>query len=575
MHAALAPSSPLDAASLAPERPFSLPPLREELALLDGPAAYDGAPTWSLHDPVRNQFYRIDWPTFEVLARWHLGNPARIVEAIEAETTLSLSEEDVEVVIRFLAEHQLVRPLGEAGTARLVQQEKARHSTLWQWLLHHYLFFRIPLLRPDRWLVRQLPRVEMFYSRTFLYLTLAALTLGLFQVARQWDHFAATLVDTFSWRGALGYGVALTLVKVLHEFGHAFTARRLGCRVPTMGVAFLVMWPVAYTDVNASGFRGYMRLVRQAVDHLAQKEITSAAPFEAVLKALESAWAQQEKKLQARREAEQQALLQAEQREMLAEKIAANILKLSGVGHVPADIMDFATGPWARVAAQAQVQQPGAADGDPGGYLALIPELFWSVQPALVGTDKDRLIDVIPSMLAKLRQGLQSIDHPVEETNALIERLVLLHQQVLDAAELASQQAALDVDPSSDTAEAILEQEATSSVAGLDVNLEDSAPEASPEQEVDEDPFYIGAWVDLVTNGKVVRTQLTWASPHGTLFLFTAADGSTQSMTRRMRNKLASDGALRVVADAPTPIARPAEAKVNAPWPPAKPGKAR
>ena len=250
MHAALAPSSPLDAASLAPERPFSLPPLREELALLDGPAAYDGAPTWSLHDPVRNQFYRIDWPTFEVLARWHLGNPARIVEAIEAETTLSLSEEDVEVVIRFLAEHQLVRPLGEAGTARLVQQEKARHSTLWQWLLHHYLFFRIPLLRPDRWLVRQLPRVEMFYSRTFLYITLAALTLGLFQVARQWDHFAATLVDTFSWRGALGYGVALTLVKVLHEFGHAFTARRLGCRVPTMGVAFLVMWPVAYTDVN-------------------------------------------------------------------------------------------------------------------------------------------------------------------------------------------------------------------------------------------------------------------------------------------------------------------------------------
>ena len=304
---------------------------------------------------------------------------------------------------------------------------------------------------------------------------------------------------------------------------------------------------LAYTDVNASGFRSYMRLVQQAVDHLAQKEITSATPFEAVLKALESAWAQQEKKLQARREAEQQALLQAEQREMLAEKIAANILKLSGVGHVPADIMDFATGPWARVAAQAQVQQPGAADGDPGGYLALIPELFWSVQPALVGTDKDRLIDVIPSMLAKLRQGLQSIDHPVEETNALIERLVLLHQQVLDAAELASQQAALDVDPSSDTAEAILEQEATSSVAGLDVNLEDSAPEASPEQEVDEDPFYIGAWVDLVTNGKVVRTQLTWASPHNTLFLFTGADGSTQSMTRRMRDKLAAEGLLRVL----------------------------
>jgi hypothetical protein len=304
---------------------------------------------------------------------------------------------------------------------------------------------------------------------------------------------------------------------------------------------------LAYTDVNASGFRSYMRLVQQAVDHLAQKEITSATPFEAVLKALESAWAQQEKKLQARREAEQQALLQAEQREMLAEKIAANIQKLPGVDHVPADILNFATGPWARVAAQAQVQQPGAEGGDPGGYLAVVPELFWSVQPALVGSDKDRLVDAIPSMLAKLRQGLQSIDHPAQEINALIERLVLLHQQVLDAAELASQQAALDADPSLETGEALLEQEATSSVAGLDVNLEDSAPSASPEPEEDEDPFYIGAWVDLVTNGKVVRTQLTWASPHNTLFLFTGADGSTQSMTRRMRDKLAAEGLLRIL----------------------------
>jgi hypothetical protein len=304
---------------------------------------------------------------------------------------------------------------------------------------------------------------------------------------------------------------------------------------------------LAYTDVNATGFRSYMRLVQQAVDHLAQKEITSATPFEAVLKALESAWAQQEKKLQARREAEQQALLQAEQREMLAEKIAANIQKLSGVGYVPADIMEFATGPWARVAAQAQVQQPGAADGDPDGYLAVVPELFWSVQPDLVGTDKDRLIDAIPSMLAKLRQGLQSINHPVEDINAFVERLVLLHQQVLDAAEQASQQAALDAEPSPETSEAALEPEALSSMAALDVNLDNAAPAASAEAEADEDPFYIGAWVDLVTNGKVVRTQLTWASPHNTLFLFTGADGSTQSMTRRMRDKLAAEGLLRVL----------------------------
>ena len=107
---------------------------------------------------------------------------------------------------------------------------------------------------------------------------------------------------------------------------------------------------------------------------------------------------------------------------------------------------------------------------------------------------------------------------------------------------------------------------------------ESAPPDSAPAEPAEENlyaEFVVGVWVELITNRRAVRTQLTWASPHGTLFLFTAADGSTQSMTRRMRNKLASDGALRVVADAPTPIARPAEAKVNAPWPPAKPGKAR
>ena len=63
--------------------------------------------------------------------------------------------------------------------------------------------------------------------------------------------------------------------------------------------------------------------------------------------------------------------------------------------------------------------------------------------------------------------------------------------------------------------------------------------------------FVIGAWLELTTHRKVVRTQLTWTSPQKTLFLFTGADGSTQSMTRRMRDKLAADGALRVVPEQP------------------------
>lgn len=227
-----------------------LPSLREELALYCGPHLADGQPSWTLHDPVRNQFFRIDWLTFEIVSRWPLDETQTIADAVNAETTLRPDASDVEAVARFLVENQLVQP-GGAGSARQFAERLSRMRGNWQsWLLHHYLFFRIPLIRPDGWLERWMGRIAPFYSRGFAQLTLAALLVGLVEVYRDWGRFSATLVDTFSWTGLLGYGLALTGIKVLHELGHAFTAKRYGCRVPAMGVAFLVMFPVAYTDTN-------------------------------------------------------------------------------------------------------------------------------------------------------------------------------------------------------------------------------------------------------------------------------------------------------------------------------------
>jgi hypothetical protein len=61
----------------------------------------------------------------------------------------------------------------------------------------------------------------------------------------------------------------------------------------------------------------------------------------------------------------------------------------------------------------------------------------------------------------------------------------------------------------------------------------------------------LGSWVELCTDGHWSRTQLTWASPHGTLFLFTSVYGTTQSMSRRVRDKLIQAGNLRVLSGQP------------------------
>ncbi|BAE49947.1 HlyD family efflux transporter periplasmic adaptor subunit [Paramagnetospirillum magneticum] len=228
----------------------TLPPLREELTIHDGPVGHDGAPTWTLHDPLRNQFYRLTWSAFEALSRWRLGDPEQVAAAVSAETTLRIEAEDVGEVLDFLTRSQLLKPSSPMDVARLLAIHDA-HKTGWlTWLLHHYLFFRIPLVRPNQILDVMLPWVGWMGGRAFRLATLIALLAGLFLVGRQWNVFTTTFVDHFSMEGLASFGIALGVAKIIHELGHALVAKSYGLRVPTMGVAFLVLMPVLYTDVN-------------------------------------------------------------------------------------------------------------------------------------------------------------------------------------------------------------------------------------------------------------------------------------------------------------------------------------
>lgn len=232
--------------------PAALPSLREEIAIFRGPAALDGSPSYTLHDPARNRFYRLGWPEFEILSRWNGATAEAVIDRVNEETTLSIEPEDVDEFRRFLLAYDLVRVSNPQGTAYLAGKAKQMRTGWGQWVLHNYLFMRIPLLRPDRFLSATYPYIEWLYSRGVALAIMVIGLIGLYLVARQWDVFLGTFVDMFTAAGAIWFGITLSCLKVVHELGHAYTAKRFGLRVPTMGLALLVMVPVLYTDVNES-----------------------------------------------------------------------------------------------------------------------------------------------------------------------------------------------------------------------------------------------------------------------------------------------------------------------------------
>ncbi len=235
----------------AADKDGNLPLLREDLQLLKGTPTLSGTPTWMVFDPVQHRYYKIDHAAFELLSIWNAyPNRDRLIQAANERFTSEFEPEKIEEILSFCdTQNLLVEPAG-ADWRKFSQAALRKKRQWWRDAMHSYLFMRVPLLRPDAFLQKTYPLVRPLFSKAFLIVIVTITLAGLYLVSREWDAFVATFPHFFSWQGAAMFAVSLAGLKVLHEFGHAYAATRAGCRVPTMGVAFLVMVPVLYTDVS-------------------------------------------------------------------------------------------------------------------------------------------------------------------------------------------------------------------------------------------------------------------------------------------------------------------------------------
>ena len=324
---------------------------------------------------------------------------------------------------------------------------------------------------------------------------------------------------------------------------------------------------LAFTSEDQPGFAHFRKALENAVAVLVGSG-GDTATFDRVLRKLEEGWSREEHEQPQRAEEAARGLLHAEQRNLLAQKLAEDFAERIKNKKVPEIVSVFLRGPWAQVVAESQLLcADGTADAD--GYLSLVDDLIWSVQLKLARRNRARLVSMVPGMLVKMRQGLGLISYPEEKIPVFFDELITFHELAFEGAKptpvgetpavpatggepavSAVQTVGLPAD------EFWMAQEEAS-----DSGFMHAAGEVMPEMEEDENPdpaaqlawsaeqLHIGSWVDLALGGVWVRAQLTWASPHKSLFMFISSTGMAHSMSRRTMDRLRGLGLIRLVSD--------------------------
>ena len=366
------------------------------------------------------------------------------------------------------------------------------------------------------------------------------------------------------------------LLRIAHEDPRFFAdklnpARRLLDEVTQRSLAF--------EHVGSRGLSRFLATLDDVAQLFLQVDVDVSTLFETALEVLapddppsESAAQDQARGLAVA------TLVKAEQRFLLAEKVAQEIARRPDFAKADPQVQAFALGPWSQVIAQARLEpaahlQPGRLSADLR-YLGVLSDLLWSSCVDASRRNRGRLARLIPGLLRTLREGLQTIDCDTAASRQFFTAIMALHEAGLkvDAERTQGEDTPVLMLPpeppppvpaltkpqdgpwmrpseAADTgfmADPFPELH-TEDFADTQPVLHDSA--AAPLESEDVPELSAGAWLSLQEeDGQWQRLQLTWSSPHGTMYLFSGPGGRTTSMTRRSFEKLWQSQRITLVA---------------------------
>jgi putative peptide zinc metalloprotease protein len=211
--------------------------------------------TWVVKDPVANRYFQLGaeegWLLRQLDGQRSYAQLCREFNDEFAPRRIDTAR--LEALLRRLREdHLLLAPGGDqAHTLWEEGQRRARRERLFAWLQPWAIRFRG--VDPTRFVEATYPYVRPLFTPAAAWLAAALVVSALVLAVARFHMLTAKLppLETYlRWQNVAWLVVALSIVKVLHELGHAYTSRHFGVRCHELGVMLLAGVPCLYCNVT-------------------------------------------------------------------------------------------------------------------------------------------------------------------------------------------------------------------------------------------------------------------------------------------------------------------------------------
>ena len=216
---------------------------------------YRGQPWYILTNGMSGRNHRFNASAYAVIG---LMDGQRTVSEIwencgQYSQEVTPTQDELIRLLGLLHEADLVQSDILPSTQEMVDQYRGAHASTWKQRASNPFSMRFPLFNPERLLDRWVHLSKPLFSRTAFVMWMIAVVSAVIAAAFHWPELTGRFSDQLvSPTNLMLLWLVYPLVKILHEFGHAFAVKRWGGEVREMGITLLAFTPIPYVDATAS-----------------------------------------------------------------------------------------------------------------------------------------------------------------------------------------------------------------------------------------------------------------------------------------------------------------------------------